>query len=1291
VADEHEIARRAVERGWLSEEQLAAARAERRSQVADGLHISLRELLLDGGHLDTARWERLARGDDAERPSEAETRAERPSEAETRSDPDTPPPSAEEEEQGEVLGEYRIVGELGRGAMGVVYEAVQEGLGRRVALKVLPEASALQGTARARFLREAQATAALKHPGIVPIYAIGEARGVHFFAMELLAGASLKRVLEDGPLDPTRAARIAQEAAEALAYAHAQGVIHRDVKPDNIVLREDGRAVVTDFGLARRVSDGSLTREGVIVGTPLYMAPEQARGDGGPVDARADVYGLGVTLYELLAGSPPFESARDTGVLLQKIERDDPEPLGKRVPGLPTPLIAIVETALEKDPAQRYQGAAALAADLGRFLAGEPILARPPSRLRRTLRRLRRSSRPLLLAATLLACALTAGLVLRQLSRRWQADALVLESMSLAQAGQVGPARARLDAALALSPGLPEALFRRAVLDQREGVASDLVLAGFDAALARDPEHVDALLARAELYRELARDADALTDLEAARRAAKGADPRPALAGGLVLVDLGRSADGQAWLRDGVDLARRARTPRDALYARALTGLGALSLAAENPQAALADLEEAVQLSPSQVEPRLLLARALIDLDRAEIAVDAAAAALARDPESLEGRRLRAEARRQLGQTIQAAADLDAAAARPAGQWLRGLLRFEAIDSVPLGAFSGPPRRFDRNGSAEDLRFALASDRLTPRQRALALTVEGWLELGGSGRRSPAEKRWTAALEAAPDAAFPRLSRGLVRLRAGHLDEAEGDLKAALELPGGAYGARIGLSRLALKRGDAAAARAHLDRAIALDPERTTAYGDRFRIRLGARDAGARSDWKAGLTRNTTPDPRRLVVSLQSDPIALAEASGEAGFGEFAQVLQAPADRGQLERAEAWLERALLLDPWQLSASARRASVLYLRARFRAAFEAYGRAREVDPTLLEAELMRGVLERDLLEEGPEAAEETLRQALREAPPSPDLQGRLRYELAMALVRQGRERDALPLLAEARRFTPERYCVAAQEARILHALDLAGAKEAAARAARIFSGGKRDRIRGALYGFAGMRTRRNEAMTVAEHFLTRAIEADHRHAPAWRERARTRFEGNPELIPRGFVDAYVAAELDPTFTGRFFELEQRLERFKPLFSHVQDRIDEILAAAPDLPAAAFVRGYLAFHLGDPARAEEGFEEAYRLSSGQSYFALVYRGATRLKRGDLEAAAADLDAAEAIFPHGPVTSFWRSCLWATQGRDEEIFDLLDDQAKRGFRYPRQLRTAPELERLLDHPRMKPHLTQ
>jgi hypothetical protein len=304
------------------------------------------------------------------------------------------------------VGDYELLGELGRGGMGVVYQARQRKLDRLVALKMILAGAHAGLEELARLRSEAAALARLQHPNVVQIHEVGEHDGCPFLALEYVTGGSLEQKLDGTPLPARAAAELVQTLAGAVHAAHQRGVVHRDLKPANVLLTAEGAPKVTDFGLAKRLdAPAGGTQSGVIVGTPSYMAPEQAAGRSREIGPAADVYALGAVLYELLTGRPPFRAPTALDTLLQ-VQTAEPVPPSRFQPGVPRDLETVCLKCLRKEPHQRYGSAEGLADDLQRFLTGAPVSARPVGAWERGVKWVRRHPAPAALAAVSALAAL---------------------------------------------------------------------------------------------------------------------------------------------------------------------------------------------------------------------------------------------------------------------------------------------------------------------------------------------------------------------------------------------------------------------------------------------------------------------------------------------------------------------------------------------------------------------------------------------------------------------------------------------------------------------------------------------------------------------------------------------------------------------------------------------------------------------------------------------------------------------------------------------------------------------
>jgi serine/threonine protein kinase len=683
------------------------------------------------------------------------------------------------------LGDFRLRREIGRGGMGVVYEAEQISLNRRVALKVLPFAAVLDGRQLQRFKTEAQAAARLHHPHIVPVYAVGCERGVHYYAMQLIDGQSLAETIgrlrqaaglgpaapleeegqrtedrgqkrapllssvlrplsssmrpagttaRDSPLArstdrPRRdaafyraAAELGVQAAEALDYAHQAGVVHRDVKPANLLIDDQGTLWVTDFGLVRCAHGDGPTATGELLGTLRYMSPEQASARRGVVDHRTDVYALGATLYELLTLEPVF-TGRDRRELLAQVVGEEPRPPRRLNPAVPAALETVVLKALAKEPAERYATAAELADDLRRFLDDKPVLARRPSLVERVGRRARRHRTAIRTAAVvgLLAAAAGALLLARQ---RDEAEARRRETRAALDTLFTGVVEQLLAGQPQLEP--PQRDYLRTALGYYESFARDQgrdpdVRLGAAQALRRvgDIRHrlgehgpADEAYARAcEQLRRLAAD-------EAGRPDVREEWAVALCHHGSLLRDLGRPAAARAAYRQSRDLFAdlAAAAPDAAAYRQGLAGagnnLGALLLTLGRPDQAIEAHRPALDLLDRLAESR---------------------------PDDPSLRHDQAAALNNLGFILQDAgrwADAEAAYRRALGLW----------DQLPAGAAAAPPKYEEgRTACLHNLGGLLAANRPDAALQAYQAAADGRGRLAERFPRAPGYQQNLAA------------------------------------------------------------------------------------------------------------------------------------------------------------------------------------------------------------------------------------------------------------------------------------------------------------------------------------------------------------------------------------------------------------------------------------------------------------------------------------------------------------------------------------------------------------------
>ncbi|MCO5168804.1 MAG: protein kinase [Planctomycetes bacterium] len=552
--------------------------------------------------------------DDASGADRAASRAPTEPDAAAPTPPDAPV-------AGGTFGRYVLRKELGRGGVGVVYEAWDPQLGRQVALKTLLAGRGASDVQLLRFVREARAAAHLRHPNIVSIHDAGTIDERPYLTMDAIDGQPLDRlVAEGGAPAPRQVVELLVPIARALEFAHAQGIVHRDVKPENILVDHAGHPYLTDFGLARDLALPRLTKSEATVGTPAFMAPEQLR--GGAPEPRMDIYALGATLYECLTGRVPF-SGDSFPELVRCVLQDEPAAPRRLNPRIAPDLEAIVLQCLEKDPARRYASAGRLADDLARFLAGEAVHARPPSAVRRAARRVLRHRALVTGGVVALAGLLGGAGVALWVRREAEAEARVRAKLEEERARLLEGRR------LAEARATREEERRAALVGAALATTLEGQVAAYDPVVEAWPDAWDVLIARARALRALcqerrarghdlaaARDAAAraLADLEAAADATQegaGAWPVLFLQAELLRLDLKDAARARA------ALTRLTAAP-GALghYARARLLLAAGDAEAAHPEASAA-LEARPDLDPA----RVLLAEVLLARGHAEAAV----------------------------------------------------------------------------------------------------------------------------------------------------------------------------------------------------------------------------------------------------------------------------------------------------------------------------------------------------------------------------------------------------------------------------------------------------------------------------------------------------------------------------------------------------------------------------------------------------------------------------------------------------------------------------------------------
>jgi len=849
---------------------------------------------------------------------------------------------------------YRRLNELGRGGMGAVWAVEDTQLGRRIAVKTaLGDDPALL----ARFRREARLAAQLEHPHIVPVYDSSEGEdGSLSLSMRLVEGQSLREVLEavtrgEAELGLARVLEVVTAVGQALSYAHAQGVIHRDIKPANVMLGRFGQVFLTDFGLAKRIGEADdesthtssvgesvVSQDGLVVGTPAYMAPEQAAGHTAAVDAQTDVYALGAVLYELLTLTRPFSGAKGQA-LLNAIQTETPQEPHRRAPDrdVPRELGAIALKALAKDKATRYPDVEALLADLRAFQEGRPVSAFRdplPVRLRKWARRHR------LLVATTLTAVFVAGLALASLAvYRGQVQAAELEQLQRRQHATVpyltgmDLLRRRLDVATISSRAVP-ALERALELDPEFAEARfalgqaylrcwrvDDALRAMNAALEQQPDNAHWLIQIGRVHqRSLSpRHPDAAKTRAQARtyfaRAAAldtAASPFAAIGQALVAHDDGDSAAARAQLE-------RVTAEAPHLW-EAWHALGYVTLAGD-PAAAEAAFRRALDLEPDEGNAVRGVAAALLAQGRYEAALEHSrrAAELSDPSEALDLVNL-GHALFRLQRFEEVIPPLEEALAREPGN---------PRAEITLGA------TYQALGRSED---ALASFSAAIEHDDGSTGGDAYAGRGGVllnlGKPKEALADLEVAIERSPEGAQNWANRAFARMQLGQLTEAQADLDEALQRDPTLGSAWANLAGVREALGDTAGAGEALDRGIEHEPDNGQLWMFRGQFHLeGGRPREAAADLEQALRvggaeglplppettimllrayrRSGQPDKVLTAIEDHGDsipPRLQRLLNGEAGLAHFA-VAQALCAEQKLPEALPHLRRSNALEP----------------------------------------------------------------------------------------------------------------------------------------------------------------------------------------------------------------------------------------------------------------------------------------------------------------------------------------------------------------------------------------------